>query len=435
MTNAQRHVTVQAGGATYTAQFQPQTATVTVLANPAQGGTVSGDGTYPVGTNIQITATAAALWQFNGWNDGITNALRSVDVPVGGATYTAQFQPQMTLITVLADPVEGGTVNGSGTYLVGTNVQISASPANNCWTLTGWSDGATNATRIIIAPAGGATYTANFQPQSGTTIRVTAMPTNAGTVSGGGSYPCGSQQTITAQANSGWRFGGWSDGSPEISRTVKIPETAVTYTAYFQSLTDYVKISKETYQDKIGYDSSKKSYLYPSGAFTISGVLFNGAGLTAANLSNNTPVEITIGNWTYQGIHNTLRDDPTYKARAVKAKLPLTYIDSTGKTKSAGSVTLGFGKKNMTIAITSQVGQDAKQKPIQNFIAANTLDGAAAIGKTVATNVTINLQITIGDYSDWFTNVVMTGTDAAKSNKAKDRTYRLDTITIKGTAQ
>ena len=68
------------------------TALITVNANPSADGTASGGGTYTVGTSIQISATANAGFTFVSWNDSVTSNPRSIIVPAGGATYTANFQ-------------------------------------------------------------------------------------------------------------------------------------------------------------------------------------------------------------------------------------------------------------------------------------------------------------------------------------------------------
>jgi hypothetical protein len=72
---------------------QPQTARITLHANPANGGIVNGGGIYPVGSQQQISATPNGGWTFTGWSDGSTQTLRTVTVPSGGATYTADFTP------------------------------------------------------------------------------------------------------------------------------------------------------------------------------------------------------------------------------------------------------------------------------------------------------------------------------------------------------
>ena len=200
------------------------------------------------------------------------------------------------------------------------------------------------------------------------------------------------------------------------------------------SPSDHVTLT-ESYQKKIGYDSTNNVFTYPTGSFTINGVLFTGAGLTAANLDTNTPVVISIGKWSYSA-GGQLADDPAYTAKSPKAKLPLIYRDSTGNPKSAGIVTIGFRKNSVALAITTKAGQDAQGNPIQNFMTADTLTGGATIGKSASTNDTISATITIGAYSESFTNIAIIGTDAAKNSKAKDgTTHRLDTVKIKGMSQ
>ena len=231
VTNVTRSVTVPSGGATYTATFQQQRATISVAASPASGGSVTGSGTYPVGTNVQITASAVANWNFTSWNDGVTNATRLVPVAAGGATYTATFQQQLVLLSVVASPVAGGTVSGGGRHPVGTSVPIAASAAN-LWNFTGWSDGESNATRTITVPATNITYTANFTLQTAL-ITGLANPVEGGTVTGGATYNVGTNVQLVASATSLWDFTGWSDGVTNATRTVTVPATNITYTANF----------------------------------------------------------------------------------------------------------------------------------------------------------------------------------------------------------
>ncbi len=98
--------------------------TVSVSANPAAGGTVSGGGTYDDGAGATLTATAAANYQFVNWTEGetvaSTNASYSFTV-TADRTLTANFV--MTYLvdvktsthgTVTADAArapEGATVN------------------------------------------------------------------------------------------------------------------------------------------------------------------------------------------------------------------------------------------------------------------------------------------------------------------------------------
>ncbi len=64
--------------------------TITVVASPADGGTVTGSGTYEEGANATITATANEGYTFTQWQDGNTESTRTITV-TGNATYTATF--------------------------------------------------------------------------------------------------------------------------------------------------------------------------------------------------------------------------------------------------------------------------------------------------------------------------------------------------------
>ena len=159
-------------------------ATITVQANPSNGGTVSGGGSYTVGSQRQISASAYSGWTFTGWSDGNTQNPRTITVPSGGATYTANFQQSTATVTVQANPSNGGTVSGGGTYAIGSQQQISAAP-NSGWTFTGWNDGNTQNPRTVTVPSGGATYTATFQQS--TAVKAAMVSPTPGSVLPGAS--------------------------------------------------------------------------------------------------------------------------------------------------------------------------------------------------------------------------------------------------------
>lgn len=212
-----------------------QNYTITVQsANPTMG-SVNGGGTFPAGTAITISATANSGYHFTQWNDGNTNATRSITV-TGNATYIANFEsdaPNQYTITVLANNDDWGTVSGSGTYAAGSNVTISA-VANSGYRFVQWNDGNTNATRTITVNAN-ATYIATFEVSQSQQYTITVLSNNNawGTVSGGGTYPAGSNITINAIPNSGYRFVQWNDGNTNAQRSITVTANA-TYTATFE---------------------------------------------------------------------------------------------------------------------------------------------------------------------------------------------------------
>lgn len=88
------------GAATYTAKFTATKRTYAITVNAGEGGSVSGDGTYPYGSTVQITATAKEGWEFKGWSDGNTDNPRTITV-TGVATYTAVFEEKAPLPEML----------------------------------------------------------------------------------------------------------------------------------------------------------------------------------------------------------------------------------------------------------------------------------------------------------------------------------------------
>jgi len=89
-------ITVQ--GQSFTVNQAAATATIAVKANPSNGGNVSGGGTYPVGTNVQVSASENTGWTFAGWSDG-GGQTHNVIMPASSATYTANFETVPVIIT------------------------------------------------------------------------------------------------------------------------------------------------------------------------------------------------------------------------------------------------------------------------------------------------------------------------------------------------
>ncbi|MGN0186440.1 MAG: hypothetical protein ACI392_01670 [Paludibacteraceae bacterium] len=71
-------------------------------------------------------------------------------------------------------------------------------------------------------------------PNANTNYYVTVKTADAlmGTVSGGGIYPSGTEVTITALANEGYKFVQWNDNNTDNSRTITVTSD-VTYVATF----------------------------------------------------------------------------------------------------------------------------------------------------------------------------------------------------------
>ncbi|MBA2744502.1 MAG: hypothetical protein H0U43_09410, partial [Chthoniobacterales bacterium] len=202
------------------------------VASPLSGGTVTGGGVYPVGSTQQLTAKPTTSWKFTSWGDGNTTNPRTIVVNSGGRTYTAKFVETAT-IKAVASPLQGGSVTGGGTYVVGAKRQLTAVPSTS-WKFTTWGNGSTANPRTITVKSGGGSYTAKFIETA--VITGEASPPEGGSVTGGGTFPVGSTQKITAVPNTSWKFSSWANGSTANPRTITVPAGGATVTGNFVRL-------------------------------------------------------------------------------------------------------------------------------------------------------------------------------------------------------
>ena len=210
--------------ATFTALFHKNGTPeyeITVISDDPHLGSVTGGGTYPEGSPIQISAIANSNARFTHWNDGNTENPREIEV-TGNMTFIAYFEaiPTYTITVVSENPLMG-SVNGGGTFPEGSIIEISANPNGNFF-FSGWQDGDMNNPRSITVTED-ATYTASFDIEPTPTYEVTIYyDENQGFVLGAGTYAAGTTATIAAIAADGYQFVKWGDGSTENPREILV---------------------------------------------------------------------------------------------------------------------------------------------------------------------------------------------------------------------
>ena len=221
------------GDAHYIATFLQENYTLTVVANPSDGGVVTGAGTnYHYGDMVTLTAMPNTGYNFVNWNDGSTDALRTVEV-TGNAAYVANFSQAgatMYTVSVSTNDASLGSVIGGGTYPEGTNIQIQAIPVSNA-RFVKWDDGNTDNPRNITVTQN-MSFVAEFEVIQSYTITVQSSNLTMGSVVGGGTFPEGTVIQISAIANPGYYFTSWNDNNAENPRTITVKENA-TYIAQF----------------------------------------------------------------------------------------------------------------------------------------------------------------------------------------------------------
>ena len=147
------------------------TVTIGVLAGPGNGGAVSGGGTYPVGTNVQISATASNGWNFINWSDGSTANPSTITVPATNITYTANFaQPKTNNVPTTYSTIQAAinAANPGDTIVIAAGrynedltipkpLTLIGSGTSNCVVY------ATNTTAVVSITGPGTVQLANFE--------------------------------------------------------------------------------------------------------------------------------------------------------------------------------------------------------------------------------------------------------------------------------
>lgn len=225
-----------------TANFakKPVYYTVDVIVNPSGAGQVSGGGSYIENSAVILDAAADYRYTFTNWtiNGSVVSTEHTYSLTLSqNTTVTANFTVKPVYTVNLT--IEGaGTVTGSGEYISGEEVTLTATPESGCQFL-GWYNGSSlvssNATYSFTI-AGNISYTAKFT-QRPVTITLTASPAFCGVVLGDGTYTPGTNVTLTAiQNNTNYKFLGWFNGSECVSKNNIYPITVnsdINYVAKF----------------------------------------------------------------------------------------------------------------------------------------------------------------------------------------------------------
>ena len=216
-------------------------------------GTIIGSGEYEYGSTIEVEAIADEGYHFVRWSDGVVDAVRTINV-TSDITLVAEFAINVYRVELIA---ENGVVVGAGEYTHGTEVEISVTP-NDGYRFVRWSDGETEATRTIVV-----TYDVILSAEIVSNVYAVILTAENGTFIGDGIYEYGTEITIVAIPNEGYKFVKWSDGITNISRKIVVTEDVV-LSAEFEEIISEVKVYSK---GQILYIEGVRDYYYLYDAF------------------------------------------------------------------------------------------------------------------------------------------------------------------------
>ena len=220
---------------TYTMTFTPETEGAMISVTFTEFNTESGYDYLYIYDGTSTSATQ--IGQYDGSNNPGTVTATNSDgaltfkftsdsgVTADGWVATVSCVTVERTITATANPEEGGTVTGGGTFSPGETCTLTAT-ANEGYRFVHWtengevvSDESEYSFTVTIDRA----LVAVFGSTDPIDITVSANPERAGSVSGGGEYLFGETCTVTATPNEGYSFANWTENDEVVS-------TEATYT-------------------------------------------------------------------------------------------------------------------------------------------------------------------------------------------------------------
>ena len=191
------------------------------------GGTVDGNGSYNHGEFAQISAIPASGYVFSGWSGTSPSppAEPSLALEItSDLNLTAHFSPRAAdkfLLQITEVPAQGGSTQGAREYDLNDTAEISATPANG-YSFSGWegteiSNPLEANTTLLIS--GDKNISALFSINS-YTLAISSSP--GGSTNGAAVYQYGTHAEITATAQPGYSFSGWSGAgvtTPSLAQT------------------------------------------------------------------------------------------------------------------------------------------------------------------------------------------------------------------------
>ncbi len=342
-----------------------------------------------------------------------------------------------------------GTSCSPGTYTSYGVIALNWIPASSCEvtaiapsgsSFTNWSDGSTANPRTFVAPSVPTTYTANFGQSATTSYRLTtaANPTKGGTVSpASGSYPSGTVVNLSATANSGYAFTGWTGNvaNANSASTTITMNAAQSVTANF-SAASTVRVTVGTSPAGLSFSVDGTTYTSKQNLNWTAG---SSHTIATTSLQTSSGTENNFTSWSDGGAISHSVTAPssttTYTAsfntsyQLTTAASPTsdgTVLPATGAFYASGTVVNLSATANSGYTFNSWTGNvanassasttvtmSAPQSVVANFVSAS----AAASGLTFAPPSVSFGTVSVSGGSSQFLTVTNGGTTAVKFTK------------------
>lgn len=347
---AMSHTVAPTSSRTYTANFTPQ---YYLTMSAGAGGTVSPSGGWKYGVQVvPISATPNSGFRFGSWTGSGSGSYsgnsRSAAVTMNEPITEAASFVRTYSVSTGVSPGGTGLARGGGTFDSGATVTVTASP-NACYRFVNWTE---NGAPVSAAPSYQFTANANRNLVANfaltvLTISTCSSPAGGGTTRGGGTVNCGASVTVTATANTGYRFVNWTEGGGEVSRSASYS---------FSASGDRTLVANFARVYEVATSVS------PAGGGTTSGggTFDSGASVTVVATTN---AGYRFLNWTEGGAEVSRSASYTWSVsadRTLVANFVRVFTIATSASPTVGGTTSGGGTfdsgASVTVVATTNAG-------------------------------------------------------------------------------
>jgi uncharacterized membrane protein YeaQ/YmgE (transglycosylase-associated protein family) len=350
---------IVAGGLPFTATIEgqlPEGMTFDVVSGILSG-TPSASGTFSFTVNAQEPGAAAKTRTYS-----LVISDSGVQPPPQSVVNTAVF------------PANSGTTTGDGSYDNGSNITVTATPGAG-YLFVNWTDNGvmvSNLASYSFTTTVNRSLVANFAPLIPTySVLTSASPANLGTTSGGGVFNEGSSVTVTATANPGAAFVGWTENGAAVSGS---PSYAFNLTGNRVLVANFVR------QFEIAGTAAPVNGGSVSGA----GIFNEGSSVTLTAVAN---AGYAFVDWTEGGVSVSASAAYTFAAssnRSIVANFIAVYEVTASASPTTGGSISGAGVFNDGSNVTLL----AQANPGYAFV--NWTDGGTEVSTAATYSFVVN---------------------------------------------
>lgn len=198
---------------------------VGAVAIPANGGVITGAGTFAEGAIITLALAPNSGYVFTHWSEGAA---------VVGASPTLTFLLQADrvleanfalvgtgkVVSTGSTPTAGGSTSGGGEYPLGASATVRATP-NAGYKFSKWLVNGASVSTAASYPftvSGDRTLVAKFKPVY--SVAITAEPSAGGEPEGDPLYEVGELAKLKSKPMAGWSLVSWTENGVEVSTDV-----------------------------------------------------------------------------------------------------------------------------------------------------------------------------------------------------------------------